>query len=334
MPSTAILWFRRDLRVHDHPALTAALAAADVVIPVFVIDDALLTGRWSAPNRAWFMRESLVALSGTLAERGAALRILRGRPAGRAPGVRPRDRCARPVPDPRCRSLRTPAGPGGRGPAGGGGHHGPREARPLRPRARRGAHARRSPLHRLRPVPPGLGGAPPPGRAAGAGPDPRAAGRPPRRDPGPRPADGRPGPDAAAGRAGGSRPPGRLGGRRRGRLRRSPQPDGPGRHLAALAGPALGPAVARGGRGPRRGCRRWPPHLRRRDRLARVLRPRPGPSSARPPRAVQGGASPAFPGATTRTPSRPGARAGPATRWWTRPCASCARPGSSTTVPA
>jgi deoxyribodipyrimidine photo-lyase len=81
MPSTAILWFRRDLRVHDHPALAAAIAAADHVVPVFVIDDALLAGRWPAPNRAWFMRESVVALSMALAERGAALRILRGRPA-------------------------------------------------------------------------------------------------------------------------------------------------------------------------------------------------------------------------------------------------------------
>ena len=81
MPNTAILWFRRDLRVHDHPALAAALAAADLVVPVFVLDEALLAGRWPAPNRLWFMRESLVALSASLAERGAALRILRGRPA-------------------------------------------------------------------------------------------------------------------------------------------------------------------------------------------------------------------------------------------------------------
>ncbi len=81
MPTTAILWFRRDLRVNDHPALTAAVAEADIVVPVFVIDDVLLTGRWSATNRSWFMRESLVALSVALAERGAALRILRGHPA-------------------------------------------------------------------------------------------------------------------------------------------------------------------------------------------------------------------------------------------------------------
>jgi deoxyribodipyrimidine photo-lyase len=80
MPRIAIAWFRRDLRVHDHPALSAAIEAADAVIPVFVIDDGLLDGRWPAPNRAWFMRESLVALSEALEERGAALRILRGRP--------------------------------------------------------------------------------------------------------------------------------------------------------------------------------------------------------------------------------------------------------------
>lgn len=81
MTRVAIAWFRRDLRLHDHPALTAAVASADVVIPVFVFDEALLRGRWPAANRVWFMRESVVALSAALAERGAGLRILRGRPA-------------------------------------------------------------------------------------------------------------------------------------------------------------------------------------------------------------------------------------------------------------
>jgi deoxyribodipyrimidine photo-lyase len=78
--TTAVVWFRRDLRVHDHPALHAALAAADVVIPVFVVDEPLLAGRWTSANRAWFMRESVAELAGALAERGAAMRILRGRP--------------------------------------------------------------------------------------------------------------------------------------------------------------------------------------------------------------------------------------------------------------
>ena len=43
--STAILWYRRDLRVHDHPGLHAALRAHECVVPVFVLDPALLNGR-------------------------------------------------------------------------------------------------------------------------------------------------------------------------------------------------------------------------------------------------------------------------------------------------
>ena len=42
MPSTALVWFRRDLRVHDHPPLRAALDACERVVPVFVLDDRLL----------------------------------------------------------------------------------------------------------------------------------------------------------------------------------------------------------------------------------------------------------------------------------------------------
>jgi len=87
MPSIAIAWFRRDLRLHDHPALTAAIEAADVVIPVFVFDDGLLGGRTASANRAWFMRESVVELSQALAARGVALRVTRGRPEDVLPAL-------------------------------------------------------------------------------------------------------------------------------------------------------------------------------------------------------------------------------------------------------
>ena len=40
MPS--IMWFRRDLRLADHPALSAAVAAEDSVVPLFVLDPALI----------------------------------------------------------------------------------------------------------------------------------------------------------------------------------------------------------------------------------------------------------------------------------------------------
>jgi len=52
MPSRAVVWFRRDLRVTDHPALLAAVDAADEVVPVFVVDRTLLEGRPSGPNGA------------------------------------------------------------------------------------------------------------------------------------------------------------------------------------------------------------------------------------------------------------------------------------------
>ncbi len=41
----SILWLRRDLRWSDHPALAAAHAAGDVV-PLFVVDPALLKQVW------------------------------------------------------------------------------------------------------------------------------------------------------------------------------------------------------------------------------------------------------------------------------------------------
>lgn len=40
--STSVLWFRRDLRLGDHPALLAAIESAAHVLPVFVLDPRLL----------------------------------------------------------------------------------------------------------------------------------------------------------------------------------------------------------------------------------------------------------------------------------------------------
>src|ERR671916_3123048 len=78
---TALVWFRRDLRVHDHPALTAAHREADQVVPVFVLDPRLLDGgRFPSANRAWFLLASLRELREALRDRGADLVVRRGRP--------------------------------------------------------------------------------------------------------------------------------------------------------------------------------------------------------------------------------------------------------------
>ena len=76
----AIVWFRRDLRLHDHPALVAALAAHPSVVPVFVLDEALLEGRWPAANRVWWMLGALRDLAAALEARGGRLVVRRGRP--------------------------------------------------------------------------------------------------------------------------------------------------------------------------------------------------------------------------------------------------------------
>ena len=73
---TAVVLFTRDLRVHDHPALRAALADG-TVLPLFVLDHGLL-GR--SPNRDRFLAESLHDLDRSLAKRGAGLVIRRGDP--------------------------------------------------------------------------------------------------------------------------------------------------------------------------------------------------------------------------------------------------------------
>ena len=79
-PQTAVVWFRRDLRLHDHPALADALARADRVAPLFVLDPALITGRWSSPNRTWFMLATLAELAASLEAVGSVLVVRAGRP--------------------------------------------------------------------------------------------------------------------------------------------------------------------------------------------------------------------------------------------------------------
>ena len=73
--STSLLWFRRDLRIADHPALVAACDAADEVVPVFVLDDALR--RPAGAPRLSFLYGCLRELQDRT---GGALRVVHGRP--------------------------------------------------------------------------------------------------------------------------------------------------------------------------------------------------------------------------------------------------------------
>jgi deoxyribodipyrimidine photo-lyase len=86
-PTTAILWLRRDLRLHDHPGLAAAVAEHEVVVPLFVVDEALVGGRFRSPNRTSFMLDSIRALGSSLAELGAPLVVRTGDPRAIVPAL-------------------------------------------------------------------------------------------------------------------------------------------------------------------------------------------------------------------------------------------------------
>jgi deoxyribodipyrimidine photo-lyase len=75
------MWFRRDLRLHDHPALHAARHGAERLVCVFCLDDALLGGRHASGPRTQFMLECLEALDESLRARGSRLFVRHGKPA-------------------------------------------------------------------------------------------------------------------------------------------------------------------------------------------------------------------------------------------------------------
>ncbi|WP_139555886.1 cryptochrome/photolyase family protein [Methylotetracoccus oryzae] len=76
--STSLVWFRRDLRLSDNPALAEAIEVGGTVIPVFVDDSA--DGLPWPPGSAsrWWLHHSLQALDRSLNARGSRLIIRRG----------------------------------------------------------------------------------------------------------------------------------------------------------------------------------------------------------------------------------------------------------------
>ena len=71
----SIVWFRRDLRLADHPALSAAVASGGPVIPVFILDPE--TEALGAAAK-WRLGLSIADLQGRLRARGSDLILRRG----------------------------------------------------------------------------------------------------------------------------------------------------------------------------------------------------------------------------------------------------------------
>jgi deoxyribodipyrimidine photo-lyase len=78
--SRSIVWFRRDLRLADQPALAAALEQGEVV-PAFILDPQLLESDRVGPQRLAWLAANLRSLDQSLRERGARLIVRSGDPA-------------------------------------------------------------------------------------------------------------------------------------------------------------------------------------------------------------------------------------------------------------
>ena len=81
-PPSTILWLRRDLRLHDNPALAAALRAAtsagSALLPFYVWDDETATQARPGAAASWWLCHSLATLEGHLSQRGSRLLVRRG----------------------------------------------------------------------------------------------------------------------------------------------------------------------------------------------------------------------------------------------------------------
>jgi deoxyribodipyrimidine photo-lyase len=74
----AIHWFRRDLRITDNTALNACAAAAEKVVPVYILSDWQAPHCWTGSHRQEFLCGCLEALQGNLASLGGRLILRRG----------------------------------------------------------------------------------------------------------------------------------------------------------------------------------------------------------------------------------------------------------------
>jgi deoxyribodipyrimidine photo-lyase len=73
-----ILWFRNDLRLGDHRALTAAVKTGAPIILLYVLDDETL-GSWKMGGASrWWLHHSLASLANDIAKKGNNLILRRG----------------------------------------------------------------------------------------------------------------------------------------------------------------------------------------------------------------------------------------------------------------
>ena len=82
--SSVIHWFRKGLRLHDNPALLAALKPHDgevlMLRPVFILDPWFVKNANVGENRWRFLQQTLEDLDDSLKKLGSRLFVLKGNP--------------------------------------------------------------------------------------------------------------------------------------------------------------------------------------------------------------------------------------------------------------
>ena len=75
MSGTAIVWFKRDLRTTDHPALARAVGLGLPILPLYIVEPGLWEQPTASGRHYTFLRETVNELSAALARLGAPLVI-------------------------------------------------------------------------------------------------------------------------------------------------------------------------------------------------------------------------------------------------------------------
>jgi deoxyribodipyrimidine photo-lyase len=75
--SRILIWFRRDLRLADNPALLAALEEGHIPVPIYIHDEPRQSWLQGAAS-AWWLHHSLVSLQQSLKQLGSGLLLFHG----------------------------------------------------------------------------------------------------------------------------------------------------------------------------------------------------------------------------------------------------------------
>jgi deoxyribodipyrimidine photo-lyase len=80
MQEISVMWFRRDLRIHDNAAFYHALKSGSAVVPIFIFDKHILDELPQDDKRVVFIHQTLSAINVKLHEQGSSLHCYYGTP--------------------------------------------------------------------------------------------------------------------------------------------------------------------------------------------------------------------------------------------------------------